>query len=475
MRSKSPVPSCFSFLRSSSSRVQSPDPSSVPSSSPVARRAVDEKVTEDDALPAYFADSMNLDSDDGLNDRALETIQSAIDFYSADLREISLFISDHPELSYHEFLAHDHITSFLSKQGFDVTKSYVIPTAFKASFTLNFKSGSLGKNGRHVGFCSEYDALPGIGNACGHNLIAIGGIAALLATRAAMKAYRISGTVTLFGTPAEEGGGGKIELIKAGAFKDLDACLMVHPTAGGKKGEKGTAIITGTLAVQQFKVQYFGKTAHAALAPWEGINALDAAVQAYSSIAMLRQQLNPSVRVHGIILQGGLVPNVIPDHTLMKWCARTQSAKELDTLMAKLIDCFKAAALSTGCSYEIKMDGPAYSELRCNLPLSQAFAKVLSKMYDIPVKIDIDRFEGASTDFGNITYEVPACHPDYTIPSRLGDQNHTIGFTEAARTKQAHEDTLRMSAGLAGVGIRVLEDEAFAKEAKTWFNNNTKT
>jgi amidohydrolase len=217
-----------------------------------------------------------------------------------------------------------------------------------------------GTGGRVVVFNAEYDALPGIGHACGHNLIATGSIAAFLAVAAALKENSIPGRVRLLGTPAEEGGGGKIKLINAGAYEEVDACLMTHPMAVAMvAGLKTAGIAYGTcVASIKFQATFSGKPSHAAATPHEGINALDAAVLAYSGLSMLRQQIKPNERIQGIILEGGSVPNVITPRTLLRYNVRSSTLKEAKILHTRVVKCFEGAAIATGCTVEFQMYKP---------------------------------------------------------------------------------------------------------------------
>lgn len=215
-----------------------------------------------------------------------------------------------------------------------------------------------GNGGRVVAFNAEYDALPGIGHACGHNLIATSSIASFLATCEAMKAQysdAIGYSVRLLGTPAEESGGGKLRLIDAGAYKDVDACFMVHPfpILSGAPGLLSSGSCSGQyLANDKVQVTFTGKPAHASAAPWEGVNALDAVVAAYVNISMLRQQTLPTQKIHGVIARGGDRPNVIPASTTLDYYVRSETAKTLKPLTERVLKCFEAAATATGCTVE---------------------------------------------------------------------------------------------------------------------------
>ena len=285
---------------------------------------------------------------------------AAIDASSQELYELSSEIWRNPELGFEEYKAHELLTSFLEKKGFAVERSFTgIETAFRATF---------GSGRPNVCVICEYDALPEIGHACGHNLIAEAGVAAGLGLKAALESGDApKGRVTVLGTPAEEGEGGKINLIDNGAFEDVDIAMMVHPSP--------TSIITpGFLALKQLSVAYTGKASHAGAFPWEGINALDAAVLAYNSISVLRQQMKPTWRVHGVALNGGTDPAVIPDETHLLYYIRTPMKSELNTLERKVVACFQAAAKATGCQVEIKQKGATFEDLLSNDVLGHLYA-----------------------------------------------------------------------------------------------------
>jgi amidohydrolase len=237
--------------------------------------------------------------------------------------------------------------------GYSVTRhAYGIETSFEVEY---------GSNGRVVVFNAEYDALPGIGHACGHNLIATSSIASFIATAEAIRDNGVSGRVRLLGTPAEESGGGKIKLLKAGAYQGVDACIMSHPGPssstheGGKKISDGIAA-TRSLARKKVNVTFKGKTAHAGLNPWDGTNALDAVVAAYVNVSLLRQQIPQTARIHGIIRNGGMEPNLIPDEGSLEYFVRDASAASVNNIAKKVDACFSAGAQATGCSLECIWD-----------------------------------------------------------------------------------------------------------------------
>ncbi|EMD37091.1 hypothetical protein CERSUDRAFT_106098 [Gelatoporia subvermispora B] len=289
----------------------------------------------------------------------------------------------------------------MMKQGFSVTSHHLLETAWVATFTH-------GSGGRNIGVNSEMDALPGIGHACGHNLIAMAGVAVACAVKTAMQKHDISGTVVLLGTPAEEGGGGKVILIDRGAYQEMDVCLI----------------------------------AHAALSPWEGQNALDAAVLAYTNISVLRQQLKPSHRVHGIFEGKNWTPNSI-------WYVRAPTRAELEATVKRVMACFQAAALATGCKIEPYLKG-AYFDLRQNEALGSTgeignnFGAIFESRYGP----------------GNVSY-------GRCIPTAKDGGNHTPAFTSASKTIEAHHATLAVSKTLAATGVRVLADDEFFEKASS--------
>ena len=237
--------------------------------------------------------------------------------------------------------------------GYRVTRhAYGIDTSFEVEY---------GRGGRVVVFNAEYDALPGIGHACGHNLIATSAIASFIATAEALRENDIMGRVRLLGTPAEESGGGKIKLINAGAYRDVDACIMSHPGpanplgTGVQKSSDGVAA-TKSLARKKVNVTFKGKNAHAGLNPWDGTNALDAVVSSYVNISLLRQQVPPAARIHGVIRDGGAEPNLIPDVASLEYFIRDASAGGADDIAKRVTACFEAGAAATGCAVECVWD-----------------------------------------------------------------------------------------------------------------------
>ena len=371
-------------------------------------------------------------------DIASQTIDAA----SESLRALSMDIHSHPEENYEEVHAHAALTSFLSDAGFDVTPSaYGMETAFEAT---------KGSGGPTIAVLCEYDALPGIGHACGHNLIAISGAAAGLAAANALEREGVDGTVRVLGSPAEEGGGGKIRLIDEGAFEDVGAAMMIHPGTGD-------IVYPFVLAIDTGFVEFRGKNAHAAGAPWEGRNALDALVLAYQAIALLRQQSHPTVRIHGKIHHGGEKPNIIPDYAQAEFYVRAPQEGRLNEMIKRVEDCFAGAALATSCEWSVEWQGPRYSNMANNRPLAEAYGR---RWLDLGVRaMDLDGSkEGSfgSTDMGNVSHVVPSIHPMYNIPHESG--NHTAQFTAAASSAEGHGLTLTATKAMAHTALDWLTD-----------------
>jgi amidohydrolase len=259
-------------------------------------------------------------------------------------------IHDHPEIGYEEHQAHDNICALYENLGYSVTRhAYGLETSFKVEY---------GEGGRLVVFNAEYDALPGIGHACGHNLIATGSAAAFIAAAEAIRDNHIQGRVCLLGCPAEESGGGKIRLLRAGAYEDVDACLQGHPAGPsslavkhGRRSFHGIAATKST-ARKQVNVTFKGTNAHAGMSPWEGKNALDALVASYVNISLLRQQIPPTARIHGIVRHGGDAPNIIPDMASLEYGIRHSTAATVDALAVQVDACFQAGAMATGCTVD---------------------------------------------------------------------------------------------------------------------------
>ncbi|OTA59661.1 hypothetical protein K449DRAFT_384992 [Hypoxylon sp. EC38] len=395
-------------------------------------------------------------------------VNNEIDGANRDLRQhINQALHQHPETAYKEVFAHDSITKFLEDRGFTVKRSnYGLATSFEAE---------VGSSGRLVIICAEYDALPQIGHACGHNLIATSSIAAFLGAAAALKQSGTPGRLRILGTPAEEGGGGKAKLIDAGAFKDdVSAAIMAHPLCQHQLSyESGTysgLAAMKMIASHKFRTEFHGKTAHAANEPWNGVNALDAAVAAYSSVGLLRQQMKPDERVHAVIEDGGTVPNVIPEYTRMNWNVRSPTLSGADKLLARVKACIEAAATATGCEVTYSF-APTYSNLIANKALCETYVDEMESIGE-KVLLRQDKPITASTDMGNVSHVVPSFHGAFAIPADLDVSLHNPKFAAAASTDDAHEIALKCAKGLAMLATRVLLDGELATRARCDFEHN---
>ena len=362
----------------------------------------------------------------------------------------------HPEVAWTEERAAAWVSAELAGAGFDVEANACgLPTAFIA------RSGT---GPLHIGICAEYDALPGLGHACGHNIIAAAAVGTGLALAAA--ADDLGLTVTVFGTPAEEGGGGKVYMLERGAFDGVHAAMMVHP------GPVDVAEAR-PFAVSHMLVRYRGQATHAAAYPEQGINAADAFTVAQVAIGLLRQQLLPSTRVHGIVTHGGDAPNAIPDRTEGRWYARAETLDELAGLEPRVRRCFEAGALATGCELEIEAEAPPYAEFRNDpdlLPLYRANAERLGLQFlatgpDGPGgaaggdAASACRMNRASTDMGNVSLVVPAIHPYIGIGS-LPAVNHQKEFAAHCVTPVADQALIDGAIGLAWTAADAARDEA---------------
>ncbi|KAJ5584379.1 uncharacterized protein N7459_004179 [Penicillium hispanicum] len=383
-------------------------------------------------------------------------IAAAIEANAQALRQLNHNIHSHPETAYEEIYAHDTLTSFLETRGWTVIRhAYGLQTSFEAETSID-------SPGPIVIFCAEYDALPGIGHGCGHNLIATASLAAFLGLAEAVRQTGMPARVRILGTPAEEGGGGKAKLIDAGAFSspDVVAAIMSHPISSHDlpNGYQGIAGFP-TIASHKLRVEFRGKGAHAGGDPWNGRNALDAAVGAYNNISLLRQQIQPDERIHGVIENGGSVPNVIPDYTRMNWYIRSPTTARADDLLVRAKACFEAAGLATGCEINYIM-APTYKDL----VFHDTFCDQYTREMAILGRTVLLRQESAatiSTDMGNVSHFVPSFHGVFGIETPPNIPGHHPEFAKAAALDGAHAEAILSAKAMAMLGWNVL---AQAKE-----------
>jgi amidohydrolase len=344
-----------------------------------------------------------------------ERVCAEVDAQRGTLAELSRRIHAHPELKFEESQASGWLADYLEQAGYAVERGACgLPTAFVAR---------LGQGEPSVAVLCEYDALPGIGHACGHNIIAAAGAGA--GSALATVVSETGGTVVVVGTPAEEGGGGKILMARRGAFANIDTAMMVHPAGVDMAGMR-------VLALATVSVEYHGRAAHAAAFPHRGINALDALVTAYSAIAQLRQHIRGSERIHGIICDGGQAPNVVPERAAGVFCIRAATEAHLEKLKTRVLACFRAGAEATGARMEYRWESEQYSDMVTNEPLAAAYAANLRRLGRTPVDVAEQPATLAfSTDMGNISKLVPSIHPMIAV-SPANVPLHSSEFAEYA-------------------------------------------
>ncbi|MEI8321494.1 MAG: M20 family metallopeptidase [Actinomycetes bacterium] len=378
-----------------------------------------------------------------------------VDELSEQLLDISHDIHAHPETNFEEVHAHQLLTDALSSQFSTLQRSaYGLETAFAAQ-----SSGSSAPGSRRVAIFCEYDALPEIGHACGHNVIAAAGLGAALALQPFMKA--LPGELLVFGTPAEEGGGGKIAMARQGAFDHIDAAMMVHPADFDLTSIKA-------IAIQECCARFHGKAAHAAAAPHLGNNALDAAVQAYSSIGALRQHIRPSERIHGIFTHGGDKPNIVPHFAAQQWYVRSDSLDSLQPLKVRVEACFHGAALSTGCTVDVEWENHAYADMRDSESLLNLYLRNAELVGRSPQRPTSDSAVVGSTDMGNVSYLAPSIHPMIQVAPH-GVPIHTPRFAQYARAEEGDRAVIDGAKILALTALDALLDDRVGAQTAAEF------
>jgi amidohydrolase len=387
-----------------------------------------------------------------LSDNLKSVVLRTIDSISEGLIDLATHIHEHPEIAFREVQASQLLVETLRRHGFATELGVTdLPTAFRAEL-----SGRA--DGPTVAFLAEYDGLPEIGHACGHNLICTAALGAGIGLASVMN--ELSGKVVILGTPAEEHGGGKVLMLERGAFRAVDAAIMFHPG-------NATLLATGSLASYRLKVEFLGKAAHAAAAPFEGINALDALVQMFVNLGLLRQQLRDDARVHGIITYGGAAPNIIPDRAEATFSIRATDREYAAVVLEKVIKCGRAGAEATGCAFKFE-SAKGYDALRSNGPMAGAFGHHLNDLGwtvdPIPAKPRM-----GSTDMGDVSQAVPAVQPFVKIADNVAW--HTVEFREAARAEQGMRAMLIAAKAMALTGFDYLTDQNFREEVQLDFQD----
>ncbi len=383
-------------------------------------------------------------------DELKSRVMAEIDAQRDELIRISDTIHAKPELAFQEFEAVALLTSVLEQEGFAVQRGAAgLETAFIASYTSQ-------KGDRPVvALLAEYDALAGLGHACGHNIIGTASVGAALALRPVLD--EIAGTIQVAGTPGEEGGGGKIFMVEAGLFDDMDAAMMVHPSTR-------TMTRRNSLACYELKMEFFGQSAHAAGSPDKGINALDACVLTYNNISLLRQQLTDDVRVHGIITHGGAAPNIIPDYTAAKFLVRAAEKDDALAVLDKVEDCARAGALAAGAEVKLTRGEKYYANMVPGTVLADLFDTNLTAL-GREVQLPEPSGRMGSTDMGNVSHVVPALHPYITIASEEV-AGHSPEFRAASASPEGHAGLLDAAKALAMTAVDLFSNPALVDAAR---------
>ncbi|HYB72310.1 MAG TPA: M20 family metallopeptidase [Candidatus Sulfotelmatobacter sp.] len=380
--------------------------------------------------------------------------RGAVEGVGNDLIAISRYLHANPEVAYGEEKAAAHLTGYLERQGFRVERHVGgLPTAFRATF------GAPAGTAPAIAFLAEYDALPGLGHACGHNLIATGSVGAALGARALLD--RVPGRIVVAGCPAEERGGGKIALARAGLFDGCAAAMLVHPS-------NRTEIVKLALGMRPLRVEFFGRASHAAAAPHQGVNALDGVLLAFAAIGALRQQVRSDARIHGIIVHGGEAPNIIPAYAAARFMVRALDREYLEELSRRVVACFEGAAAATGCRLKVEPEGADYQPFLPNRALGALFRRNLEAL-GVPVDQGPEDSELGSTDVGNVSWVAPTLHPTVAI---CGPEAtcHMPAFAEAAASDRGHAGMLAGAKAMAMTAADLLGDQAARDAVRSEFS-----
>ena len=377
-----------------------------------------------------------------------------IDENRDQLIAISDEIHRNPELAFKEFKAAQLLVTELKKAGFKVEQGVA---GMETAILAVHPDASEGPT-----ILGEYDALPEIGHACGHNLIATAALGACLAVGSVKK--EIPGKLVFMGTPAEEDVGGKIAMIDTGLFKGVDAAMMFHPSAGytlvGRRG----------LALTEVKIKFHGKPAHASASPEKGINALDAVIQTFNGINAMRQHIKSTSRIHGIISHGGVKPNIVPDFAAAEFYVRAVEDDYCKELVGKLENCAKGAASATGATLEFEVVSPSYQSRVMNEAMGEAFIRNLEILGEPIIPLPPDSGAGSS-DIGNVSHVVPAIHPYISICDK-SIAGHSREFAEASASEKGQEAMLTAGKALAMTAIDLLTDPELMTRVKEEFVNH---
>lgn len=384
-------------------------------------------------------------------------VMDIINKLAPELDELSLEIYNNPELGYEEYNSCRLHCDILRKYGFNVEENFSgIETGFKAEYKSS-------KDGITVAYMSEYDALPGIGHGCGHNILGTVSTGAGIVLKEIID--EIGGTVVVFGTPAEETSGAKVAYVENHEFDNVDIAMMAHP--GSEYTKSGTS-----LALEPIQFEFFGKTAHAAAAPEKGVNALDAAIQTFNSINALREHVKSDSRIHGVILDGGKAANIVPDYSKSQFYVRSTSKTYNMELLEKVKNCARGAALATGCELKMTKFEYNYDNMVTNQSLSEVFN---NKIYEVAgITMQEPSKSTGSIDAGQVSQVCPAIHPYFDITNDKAIVAHTREMASATLTDYAKEQMKNTIAALVLTAAEVIENKDLYKKIKSEFDNTEK-
>ncbi|PZM80053.1 amidohydrolase [Candidatus Gracilibacteria bacterium] len=376
--------------------------------------------------------------------------------YKDEFIELNEYLYNNPELGMEEFKACAAHTKILEKHGFNVTKNFAdLETAFQASY----KNGN---SGPRIAILAEYDALPGIGHGCGHNIFGVTSVATAILVKDLMK--NLAGEILVIGTPAEETNGAKVEMAQKGIFNNIDVAMAVHPS-GEAHYRSGIS-----QAMEALQFTFKGKTAHAAGAPHEGINALDGVLMLFNSVNALRQQTLETARVHGIITKGGEAANIIPDLAVANFYVRAKSLEYLKGFVERVKNCARGAALATGTTLEITNYETSFANLVTNNKLSEIYEKNLRTLGVTDIR---DKEGHGSTDMGDVSHCCPAIHPYFPLTTDHLT-GHSIEFARATVKEEAYKGMKEATFAMALTALELFENEKLLDEIKEEFKNAKK-
>jgi amidohydrolase len=357
-------------------------------------------------------------------------VKDSVESQRQQLIQLSLNIHDNPELGFKEEKASAWLASYLEGSGFHVERGIAsLATAFRATY---------GQRSPRIALLAEYDALPKIGHGCGHNIIAASAVGAAVASKSIID--QLGGSIVVLGTPGEEVFGGKIDMVKAGTFKEIDVAMLVHPEVRNMPTEEA-------LACSSLEVEFFGRPAHAAGQPHRGINALDAMILAFTSINSLRQHIRGDARIHGIITDGGEAPNIVPAHSAAVFLVRALDDDYLAELKDKVLNCFTGASVASRARLEYRWRDRTYAPMKSNMTLAELFKQNLESL-GRQVETCDPHFGLGSTDMGNVSQVVPSIHPTIAIAPREV-VIHTPEFAAAAASEAGHEGLMDAAKAMA--------------------------